>query len=173
MASNVLGYLPPQSLAADFSECSQECNKFVADYSRSQLAKTELGKSLIKRHLEGSSLDRGVFSPAFLLHCVDAAPKIGAYFSSKYLHVSREYNTMMRSMYPNDIYHENSYLPWAKVMFVIDGIVVAQAIEGDRVGRFRFHVCRCPLPALENVLFPLVDKVTCSCDECVSVFQKL
>lgn len=33
-------------------------------------------------------------------------------------------------------------------MFTIDGIVVYQALKGDRVGQHRFRVCRCPLPAL-------------------------
>ena len=39
-------------------------------------------------------------------------------------------------------------------MFTIDGIVVYQALEGDRVGHDRFRVCRCPLPALLGSMQP-------------------
>jgi hypothetical protein len=39
-------------------------------------------------------------------------------------------------------------------MFTIDGIVVYQALECDRVGHDRFRVCRCPLPALLGSMQP-------------------
>jgi hypothetical protein len=55
---------------------------------------------------------------------------------------------MMHDMYPNDEYQDHSYAAWGRVMFTIDGIVVYQALEGDRVGQHRFRVCRCPLQSL-------------------------
>ena len=51
-------------------------------------------------------------------------------------------------MYPNDLYQEKSYVGCGRVMFVIDGIVVYQALESDSVRQTRFRVCRCPLPTL-------------------------
>lgn len=143
----ILDFLPRRSLA-DFSECSKTANQFVASYARKQLDKSELGKSLIKRHLDGTSAERGMFSPAFFLHCVDAAPQIGSYFMQQDFQIRAGFDAMMQSMYPNDINIRSYFVQSGRVMFMIDGIVVHQAIEGYSHAPNRFAVCRCPLPTL-------------------------
>lgn len=109
LTHSVLDLLPRRALA-DFSQCSQELKTVVSDYAKAQLEKTDLGKSLIKRHMEGTSVERGSFSPAFLLYCMDAAPEIGSYVEQEsFREIQGAFDAMMHDMYPNDVYQERSY----------------------------------------------------------------
>ena len=69
LTNSVLDCLPRCALA-DFSQCSKELNKVVEDYAKAHLEKTDLGKSLIKRHMDGTSRERenlfsGLFAPLY------------------------------------------------------------------------------------------------------------
>lgn len=141
----VLDFVPRRSLV-EFALCSHSSNQTVVEYGVNRLAKSELGKSFIRRHIEGTTAERGNFSPAYLLFCVVAAPENGAYFCMKEIRGS--FNKTMQSIYPDDLYQRGFHVVWGRILFVIDGIAVYESVEGCTIGRWRFVVCRCPLPQL-------------------------
>lgn len=122
---------------------------------QSHIYRKLIWESHLLRDMEGTSAERGTFSPAFLLLCADAAPEIGSYFDQKsFIEIRDDFDAMMRTMYPNDLYQDQTHVSWGRIMFVIDGIVVYQALEGDGVAQWRFRVCRCPLPVLLRSMEP-------------------
>ena len=121
---------------------------------RSRLQKSELGKSLLRRH-------HNEFRLAKLAHCVEYCPAVGAFLTVDNL---GDPSVMARlrndDQHPanvateGDLYQARDIqMAWVRVHFVIDGVAVIERVEKD-IAFDRYPIVRLSLPYLLDLLQP-------------------